>query len=346
MYHLVPSAVCKPIIILLTLLHAASVWSDQPVDSIATQSLAIAGANARLAYFSSNDISGKHETTTHAVIFIHGIKRNAGKYFDDAQKIATAVNIDQTRTLIISPQFLNDLDTSNARLIHWHREQWVDGASSIDDSHISGFAALDAILSTLNDQKRYPALKQIVIAGHSAGGQFVQRYAALNNVDAALRDAGINVRYVVANPSSYLWFDPQRPGGDDFYIPRTSCDYQRFKYGPKGIPAYAQPVDIEKLRTRYFSRNVIYLLGGADTDPNHPVLDKSCAAALQGPHRLARGLNYLRYGLKVAPNNQQVLNIVPGVGHDDFKMYNASCGRAALFGDVCANEINDALRKR
>jgi hypothetical protein len=34
---------------------------------------------------------------------------------------------------------------------------------------------------------------------------------------------------------------------------------------------------------------VIYLLGTADTNPDHPALDKSCMAEAQGPYRYVRG---------------------------------------------------------
>jgi hypothetical protein len=42
--------------------------------------------------------------------------------------------------------------------------------------------------------------RAIVVAGHSAGGQFVSRYEMSNRVHETL---GVAVTYVVANPSSY-----------------------------------------------------------------------------------------------------------------------------------------------
>jgi hypothetical protein len=40
------------------------------------------------------------------------------------------------------------------------------------------------------------------------------------------------------------------------------------------------------------ARHAIYLLGTLDTNPNHPVLDKSWMAEAQGPYRYARGHTY------------------------------------------------------
>jgi hypothetical protein len=44
-----------------------------------------------------------------------------------------------------------------------------------------------------------------------------------------------------------------------------------------------------ELEQRYVARQVIYLLGTADTNPDHPALDKSCMAEAQGPYRYVRG---------------------------------------------------------
>jgi hypothetical protein len=77
---------------------------------------------------------------------------------------------------------------------------------------------------------------------------------------------------------------------------------------------------------------VIYLLGTADTDPNHPALDKSCMAEAQGPNRYARGHAYFaalqnRYGTAL----RQAVYDVPGIGHDGDAMLTSACGLAALF---------------
>ena len=72
---------------------------------------------------------------------------------------------------------------------------------------------MDQILRRLADRKIFPNMAVIVIAGHSAGGQFVSRYEMANRVENEL---GVPVRYVVANPSSYAWPDATRalPVGD------------------------------------------------------------------------------------------------------------------------------------
>jgi hypothetical protein len=63
----------------------------------------------------------------------------------------------------------------------------------------------------LADRSLFPNLKAVVLAGHSGGGQLVQRYAVVGKAAAALTSTGIHLRYVVANPSSYLYFSDERP---------------------------------------------------------------------------------------------------------------------------------------
>src|SRR3546814_17828362 len=61
------------------------------------------------------------------------------------------------------------------------------------------------------------------------------------------------------------------------------------------LPAYAADSDAASLYVRYAARDVVYLLGSADNNPEDHDLDKPCGAEAQGATRLSRGLGYLRY---------------------------------------------------
>ncbi len=122
-----------------------------------------------------------------------------------------------------------------------------------------------------------PNLSRVVVAGHSGGGQVAQRYAMLSREGDALAGRGIAVSYVVANPSSYAYVTPERPG------PTADCPgYDRWKYGLQDLPRYAGGAAPAALEAAYVARPVTYLLGGRDTDPHHPALDRSCMAETQG----------------------------------------------------------------
>jgi hypothetical protein len=134
---------------------------------------------------------------------------------------------------------------------------------------------------------------------------------------------------VIANPSSYAWFDERRPVA----FSHAGCpNFNRWKYGLADLPAYAEGQTAAQLQEKYLARDIVYLLGQQDTDPNHPALDKSCEAKAQGPNRLARGRYYFDYLKRLAPNglHQQLIE-VPGVGHDGDGMFTSPEGQKALF---------------
>ena len=69
-------------------------------------------------------------------------------------------------------------------------------------------------------------------------------------------------------------------------------EFNRWKYGFGGdLPPYVEAVaalGVPGLERRYAGRDIVYLVGANDNDPNHRFLDKSCAGEAQGPTRLAR----------------------------------------------------------
>lgn len=301
-----------------------------PVDTVAEERLAVPTAEIPVAL--SQDWDRPRHAVARAVVVIHGVRRNAEAYLRIATRAREEAGALPSTTLLIAPQFLTVAD-ADARgvapsVLRWRGSSWMSGASAVSPSGVSSFAVLDALLARLADPQGFPALRHVVIAGHSAGAQLVQRYAAVGRGDAALASRGITIRYVVANPSSYLWFGDERPRP----APAGTCPQAlRWKYGLANAPPYVQgdPAEIE---ARYLARDVVYLLGEADTDPDHRFLDRSCAAMTQGETRFARGMQFM-YWLELR-HPAQVHHLVvalPGIGHDAAKVFASPCGLAALF---------------
>ena len=269
-----------------------------------------------------------------AVIVIHGRLRNAQTYLHSAQQAAAQAGVLST-TLIIAPQFLNERDNTRHRLpeavLRWQGNDWMGGQPAISPAPLSSYTALDQILNQLNDRTRFPALREVVIAGHSGGAQVVQRYALTTRADKALQADGIKVRYVIANPSSYAWLTKQRPVAT--FDAATCPGFNTWKYGLNDLPAYAEGQKHHQLEASYVERDVTYLLGANDIDPNHPALDKSCEAEAQGAFRLVRGKNYFASLTQRHPQglNQRLVE-VPGVGHNGDQMFTSPEGQKALFG--------------
>lgn len=269
------------------------------------------------------------------LIVIHGRLRNAMTYLHSVEQAADHAGQLST-TLILAPQFLNQRDIKPHALpdtvLRWHANDWMAGAPAQGLHAPSAYAVLDQLLAQLNDRQRFPALNQVIIAGHSGGAQVVQRYALTSQADAKLNAAGIKVRYVIANPSSYAYFSRQRPLKG--FNPATCPGFNRWKYGLEDLPSYANGQTPEHLEQAYIQRDITYLLGAEDIDPQQPALDRSCAALAQGADRLSRGHLYFDYLRQRHPSrlNQRLIE-VPGVGHNGQQMFNSPAGQAALFGE-------------
>ncbi|ABK11495.1 alpha/beta fold hydrolase [Burkholderia orbicola] len=313
---------------------------EAPVKAVADQRVTVdtPQGSAVLPVYADHPLDRAAPDVVRVFIVIHGTLRNADAYYASGRKVVEKAGAAGAGTMVVAPQFLTRADVRafslGASTLAWTQEGWKGGEPARQPAPVSSFAALDALLAHFADRSLYPSLSTIVVIGHSAGAQLLQRYAVAGREGDALARTGVAVRYVVANPSSYLYFDDERPNADALAggaCPRAT----EWKYGLKSAPPYVASQDVRDLETRYVARRVVYLLGQADTNPYTHFIDRSCAAMAQGPYRLARGLAYFDYLKKRHPDDlaQQVVE-VPGVGHDGLGMFTSACGLAVLFGQA------------
>jgi pimeloyl-ACP methyl ester carboxylesterase len=309
----------------------ADVPVPPPVTAVVDARLPI--GDAVLPVFVSQDWSRPLPDIRRVVIVVHGYDRNAADYARIAMDMFPPAD-----TLIVTPQFLAPEDFSAHQLpdavLRWQRDAWSGGEPAEGPARSSTLDAIDAILAKTGDRAVFPNLSQVVLAGFSAGGQLVQRYAVVGRGEDATGRAGIALRYVVGSPSSFVYFGDERPE------PTTGCpNFNRWKYGfAEDLPPYvgsAAKEGVPALERRYATRLVVYLVGANDNDPNHRFLDKSCAAETQGPTRLARSTSFLavlRRRDGDIPKHR--MWTVAGAAHNAAKVLGSSCGRIALFGDA------------
>jgi pimeloyl-ACP methyl ester carboxylesterase len=322
-------------------LPAAPAADSRPaVDEVAHSAVEIktAAGTGVLPIYVSSDWTKPQSRVTRAIVIFHGKKRNAAGYFRSAKEAVEAAGKAGHGTIVIAPQFLAEEDAAVFHLdnsvLRWHHEHWEGGDNATGPAAISSFDAIDAVLARLADRSLFPDLTQVVLAGHSGGGQVLQRYAVVGRGEAALTRIGVRVRYVIANPSSYVYFSEDRPQSTTTFARYTgSCKgFNRWKYGVEEVPPYVGQSSFVTLEETYSHRDVIYLLGTADTDPHHPDLDVSCEGEAEGPHRFARGTAYFAYIKARHPDGfMQRLWEVPGVAHDERGMFHSACGMQALF---------------
>jgi len=271
------------------------------------------------------------------VIVVHGDSRKPRTNLRAVLVAATNAHSSEP-TAVIAPYFETVNDHAADGAPRWSNGGWKDGSNAVTPDTLSSFTVMDQMVAALADKTRFPALRWITLAGHSAGGQMVQRYAATGR---AVSKPGLLINYVVANPSSYLYFTPERPdpsdpAGQRFTVPVTTCAYNDYKYGranPTPYP-YVAAVPASQMLTQFMGQRITYLLGADDTvagsGPDSDALDTSCAAELQGAYRLQRGMLYERYLHTYFPKAQQNFILVPHVAHSNSDMFESAPGAAAL----------------
>ncbi|HEY4432930.1 MAG TPA: hypothetical protein VGM99_00890 [Candidatus Cybelea sp.] len=279
-------------------------------------------------YFGTSSLDGD-PNVTRALIVVHGVLRDADYYFDTGVIAANAAKaLDQT--IVIAPQFVerSELAGQNVspKTLYW-TGKWPGGSNAIAPAPISSYSVFDAMIARLSDRTRFPKMREIVIAGHSAGGQIVQRYAVVGKAPQLDRAGRVRVSLVVSNPSSYFYFTGWRP-----FPPENCPDFDQWRYGLSGAPPYVTGTAAE-LESRYVRRDVTYLMGTADTNPKEDDLDKSCGGEAQGPYRFARAKYFIAYVTQRHPaGTNQTYAFVRGVPHDNRRMFDSTCGLAVIFG--------------
>lgn len=284
-------------------------------------------------YFGTTSLEGD-ATVTRALIIVHGVLRDADYYYDTGVIAAHDARL-LDETFVIAPQFVEKGDltahATNARTLYWD-SKWPGGSDAIAPAPISTYDVFDAMIARLSDIARFPKLREIVIAGHSAGGQIVQRYAIVGRAPQLDPPSRVPVRLVVSNPSSYFYFTDWRP------YPQHDCaDFDTWRYGLRGAPRYVTGTSTQ-LEARYVRRLVTYLMGTADRKPNEEDLDRSCGGEAQGRYRFQRAKFFIAYiGRRHPGGTAQRYAFVTGVGHDNRRIFSSACGLAAIFGGSTAS---------
>ncbi len=285
------------------LLVCVSAWGAACTDTAkCAEWIALPEGPWRSQVFTSYPLEKPNPAITRAFILVHGTNRDADSYFRTALAAAfLAGAIDDT--IVIAPHITSSSNGCQDRL-ELHEvsyscggDSWRSGGASTSSDRITSFDFMDQILRKLANRRTFPNLKAIVVAGHSAGGQFVDRYAMGNQVQDRL---GVRVVYLVANPSSYAYLDSTRPRGEtglfrDYADARNCTTYNKWPYGLEDrTGGYTVKQSDEQLRRQFTERPVTYLLGELDTLPLAG-FDGSCPAMAQGANRLARGQAFARY---------------------------------------------------
>src|SRR2546423_4372252 len=234
-----------------------------------------AAAPARSMVYRTYPLHENNASVTRALVVIHGAGRDADNYFRTALAAAFLAGALED-TIVIAPRFASNNgrgcnDKLGPNEINWScsGDSWRSGGVAADNNKLTSYDLMDEILRKLARKDVFPNLKVIVVSGHSAGGQYVTRYEMANQVHDKL---GVPIAYVVSNPSSYAYLDPERPAGANnelraFGDARNCTTYDNWPYGLKSRSGYTTNISDDQLKKQLAARGTTYLLGELDILP-------------------------------------------------------------------------------
>ena len=318
------------------------------------QWVTLAGGPARSMVYASYPLATPNPAIRRALIMVHGTNRNADHYFATATAAAFLAGA-LGDTIVIAPRLIacNDKPEPNEVLWSCSGDSWRSGGSAASHPELSSFDFTDELLKKLADKTVFPNMRAIVVAGHSAGGQYATRYAMANQVHDTL---GVPVSYVVANPSSYSWPVAVRPlpegdadpakAKDGWSLTPDTAVHTAFTYGPfdaskapnfnrwpMGLEGrtggYSAKMSDDQLQKQLVARPTTYLLGQVDTLPLGG-FDSSPNAMAQGPTRRARGEAFAKYVIEQM-GAKHAIQVVSECGHNARCMFTTDAVFPVIF---------------
>lgn len=303
----------------------------------------------RMRYCRNHNIYLDNVNVERAIIVIHGsYDRSPGAQWDPALAYyttttdeAASAGVDLTKTDVIAPFFfqgmpsITDPDEDWSDYYIW-RNGWRWGDA--DTTHgVSSFSLIGHIIGQLIDHR--PNLQTIVIAGQSAGGQFVDRYSAIASLDVVPGD--VEIRFWAANPATYVWLSSRRPHPD-----RSCSEYNDYPFGlerrPEYYPFVAAPT-ARRVRRNAMRRQIYRSVGEDDLDLYSDT--EACALHTQGEHHVevwqnhrvhsrriclrALGLRRIMYCVRIVGNRYHFS--IPGCGHGHSCSWGSADGHRILF---------------
>lgn len=331
--------------------------------------------NIKAAYYSNlGDLELLAETSSlsgvrkpnriRLVIFvIHGAGRNADDYYcsmysavqQHQRKHQSANNLSEV--LVVAPRFAAEADPSFSLFnggipMRWNDGDWRYGAESIEGSNVSSFQALDEMVKFLTRAGNFPYLEDIKVIGHSAGGQFAQRWALTTSSWTTTKTTQPWLQAIAVNPSSFAYLTPLRKSSmsQKWILPNVSdCpQYNEWEWGLEttdASPLYVRKVlnkwSVKDLTVRFANRDVVYLAGERDVC-NVPGMSKDgwcyshgletlCSDMAEGKNRLERHMNYFESLVGLVNVTTHRRDIVPNVGHDHSLIFHSQVTQKYLF---------------
>ena len=232
------------------------------------------------------------------LVIMHGVRRDADRYLAEWQALADRIGF-----IAICPEFSAEAFPG---ALNYNLGGVLDAQGRARPVSLWSFSAIGPIFEWFCQEEALTT-RSFDLFGHSAGAQFAHRFRAF----AAPQKLK---RVIAANAGWYTFPNPALA----------------WPLGFAGAPGGDQAL------REWLAADMTILLGTRDNDPEHPSLNREAGQMAQGPHRLARGMNFHAAGKQHA----EALGVpfgwslayAPGIAHDNGGM--AAFAVNQLFGAV------------
>jgi hypothetical protein len=324
-----------------------------------------AGDLSLLTFQSLNTTGGRpdYADIRRAVIVIHGARNDPWNYHAamiQALQLVEDTEITLDTVAITAPYYPNDDDAGTgfpynadgttpeekypSPALVWYNDEWSGGANNEwppDTRTVSSFDTLDQIIQWYANKDIFPNINQIIVSGHSMGGQMVNRFAAVGKTGAQL---GIDtpVSYWIGDPNSLIWFSTTRP----LSTGKCASEYDDYREGFTNYDTYGSDFSTPMtyntdlvaagrtaLYENYKNRTIAYARALKDKGDYNP--DNECAQYTTGAERNERFFEFIQHFPVSCPDPTgpcQTVDLVNST-HDAPTMFQDVSGRARLFED-------------
>jgi poly(3-hydroxybutyrate) depolymerase len=204
-------------------------------------------------FFYHIGVFGSVDANTPILVSVHGLNRRIGGYTHDWERYAVDPAHGVGDLIVVAPYFHDQGQYAAMQSLAWGHPGRTADAVLLD--------LVDHVADTVGgDPSRF------YLYGHSAGGQFVERFTWAHPDRVAA--------VVVSGPGSHTFPDPTVP----------------FTWGTAPNPSLPAPagINLEANTDAYVATRVMYFVGD---DDDEPIYNEDPAIAAQGLTRLHRALN-------------------------------------------------------
>lgn len=274
-----------------------------------------------LYFYSSHDLASSNSGITNIIFSVHGLSATDGQVKSEYTGMITAINnsSSSSNTIVIAPHFFHQ---GTGLELDWDNAVWRAGgkASSPIGTSLSSSQIVDYLLTEyLLENPNFPQLTNVMIAGHSAGGQFVQRFASISETEEQY--PSYDFTYLAANASHYAYPNSLRWNGSDTFVPIGCETYNNYPFGLDALAvdsryAFISLIGLENIRVQLLNRKVYYVLGELDVTNATGGCEPESQQGGSGDSRYQRGQFMFQFMKDQYPSNEHEVLSIPDVGHN------------------------------